>query len=107
MTSKVAVASSDGKVVNQHFGRAKQFLVFDTNDNGEYVFKELRSGTPACDGREHHDDLLLAMVDLVSDCQIILVSQIGPGAIQALREKGIEPHITSEFIDEALKKLSL
>ena len=31
MPLRVAVASSDGKFINQHFGHAEQFLIFDAN----------------------------------------------------------------------------
>ncbi|HEY0196185.1 MAG TPA: NifB/NifX family molybdenum-iron cluster-binding protein [Methanobacterium sp.] len=41
MSYKVAVASSDGKFVNQHFGMAQQFLIFEIDDD-EYKFMELR-----------------------------------------------------------------
>lgn len=40
MSFKVAVASSDGKYINQHFGWAQQFLIFEIDDNGEYKFLE-------------------------------------------------------------------
>ena len=29
MSLRVAVASSDGKTVNEHFGQASRFLIFD------------------------------------------------------------------------------
>lgn len=38
MAYKVAFASSDGKVVNQHFGRTKQFLIVEI-DNKDYKYK--------------------------------------------------------------------
>lgn len=47
MFLRVAVASTDGKYVNDHFGRAKQFLIFDINGS-EYQFLELRQNTPSC-----------------------------------------------------------
>ncbi|HWI55256.1 MAG TPA: NifB/NifX family molybdenum-iron cluster-binding protein, partial [Desulfobacteria bacterium] len=78
MSYKIAVASSDGKVVNQHFGRATQFLIFDIKD-GSYQFNELRKTSPFCKDREHDDDSLQKTVELVSDCKAVLVSQIGPG----------------------------
>ena len=40
MSFKVAVASSDGKYVNQHFGMAQQFLIFEIDDEGNYKFLE-------------------------------------------------------------------
>ncbi len=47
MKWKAAVASSDGKVINQHFGRAKEFLIFEIT-NQEFQFLELRQNNPAC-----------------------------------------------------------
>lgn len=104
MSYKVAVASSDGKVVNQHFGRATQFLIFDIED-GYYRLNELRKTSPFCKDNEHNDDLLNKAVELVSDCKAVLVSQVGPGAASILTEHGVRPIILPEFIDDALKKI--
>ncbi|WP_272942742.1 NifB/NifX family molybdenum-iron cluster-binding protein [Methanobacterium formicicum] len=46
MPIRVAAASSDGKYVNQHFGKADKFLIFDIKDNGEHEFIELRETAP-------------------------------------------------------------
>lgn len=104
MSIKVAVASSDGKYVNEHFGRARQFLIFDIKDE-KYEFDELRDNAPPCAGQDHHEDLLIKTVELLSDCQAILVSQIGPGAMEALALKGIKSYVIPDFIDEALNRL--
>jgi len=38
MSYEIAVASSDGKVVNQHFGKATNFLIFEVEgDNFKYI----------------------------------------------------------------------
>ncbi|OPY58379.1 MAG: FeMo cofactor biosynthesis protein NifB [Pelotomaculum sp. PtaU1.Bin035] len=105
MSYKVAVASSDGKFVNQHFGRASQFLIFEIKDDGGFFFLVLRDNTPPCDGGAHNSDLLARTVDLISDCRVVLVSQIGPGAIDALLSRGIQPHVIPDFIEDALKRL--
>ncbi len=104
MTIKVAVASSDGKYISQHFGRTKQFLVFKIKDDN-YEFYELRKNIPPCNGQDHQEDLMLNTVELLSDCQAIVVSQIGPGAIDALVLKGIKAYVIPDFIDVALKRL--
>jgi len=105
MSYKVAVASSDGKFINQHFGRARQFLVFEIKDDGEFEFLVLRDNTPPCDGGVHNDDLFAGTVDLISDCRAVLASQIGPGAIDALLSRGIQPYVIPDFIEDALKRL--
>lgn len=104
MTIKVAVASSDGKYINEHFGRTQQFLVFEINDD-EYEFIELRKSTPPCNGQGHNEDLMLTTIEMLSDCQAIVVSQIGPGAIERLAVHGINAYVIPDFIEDALKRL--
>lgn len=106
MSFKVAVASSDGKFVNQHFGMAQQFLIFEIDDEGKYEFLELRENLPACDVEGHSEDAMTRSVKLISDCDAILASQIGPGAIDILIKNGIEPYLAPTYIDEALKELA-
>jgi predicted Fe-Mo cluster-binding NifX family protein len=103
---KVAVASSDGKVVNQHFGMASQFLIFELEDDGAFKFLELRKNEPACSVEGHSDISMENSIDLISDCDVVLASQIGPGAVDILLANNIEPYIAPTFIDEALSELS-
>ena len=49
MSIKVALASTDGKVVNEHFGRASGFLIFDISGTG-FEFVKRVEVKPACDG---------------------------------------------------------
>lgn len=103
MAFKVAVASSDGKYVNQHFGKAQNFLIFEFNENGEYEFSELRETPPRCGGS---DDLKKRSLDMLSDCKFLLVTQIGPGATKKLMAQGTKPLSMPMFIEDALKELS-
>ncbi len=107
MSFKVAVASSDGKYVNQHFGVVQQFLIFEIDDEGEYKFLELRKNIPACEVGGHTDEAMARSVELISDCDAVLASQIGPGAVNALAARGIEAYVAPTFIDQALKELAL
>ncbi len=52
---RIGIASSDGIVVNQHFGRARQFQIVDVEDNGNIHFVEIRKVCPVCDGGTHDD----------------------------------------------------
>lgn len=105
MSYRVAVASSDGKFVNQHFGMASQFLVFEIDEKGEYKFLELRENAPACGIEGHTEDAMSTSIKLISDCKFVIASQIGPGAIDILLKNNIEPYIAPIFIEDALKKL--
>lgn len=104
MSYKVAVASSDGKFVNQHFGKAQKFLIVEIEEDGQYQFLELRETAPRCGGSV---DLKEKTLDLISDCQMVLVSQIGPGAAKKLINRGIKPLILPLLIDDALKEIYL
>lgn len=104
MSLRVAVASSDGKVINQHFGRAGIFLVFDVDEKG-YRFVEERKSDPPCQLGEHDDNALDRTVGLIADCGIVLASMIGPGAEQAMNTRGIRAYAISDYIDRALEKL--
>lgn len=106
MSYKVAVASSDCKFINQHFGRARQFLIFEIKDGGGFEFLALRENTPPCGVGEHDDRLLEKTVDLISDCKVVLACQIGPGASDILLARGIHPYSRPGFINDVLKRLT-
>ncbi len=103
---RVAVVSSDGKVINQHFGKASSFLIFEV-DCGNIRFIEVRETTPLCGSAEcgHADDALSRTISLISDCEAMLCARIGCGAEEGLREKGIKPIEAPYFIQEVLKKI--
>ncbi|MDD3985381.1 MAG: NifB/NifX family molybdenum-iron cluster-binding protein [Methanobacterium sp.] len=105
MSIRAAVASNDGKVINQHFGHAKQFLIFDIDKNGNNKFIEIRKNIPLCSGGNHTLDGFKNTLDILKNIHIVLVSQIGHGASQNLLSNGIQPFIMPIFIDEALEKI--
>ena len=110
MSFKVAVASSDGKSINQHFGQAPDFLIFEIKENQDLEFIEVRKNIPPYDDPnllENHDNALARSVNLISDCNAVLASQIGPGAIKALLSCKVRPYaIPDLMIEKALKKLA-
>lgn len=105
MTYKIAIASTDGKVVNQHFGKADKFLIINVNDDNRYQFEGNRETTAACLSGQHSDDGLERNISLLSDCTYVLASQIGPGAEYVLNKKGMTPFSISNYIDDAIEKI--
>lgn len=104
-TYKVAVASSDGIVVNQHFGRADTFYIYEVAAEDEYRLLETRKVTPVCNRRDHDDDELRANVGKFKDCKYILVSRIGLGAANIVEQSGITPMELPGIIGESIHKL--
>ena len=104
MSYKIAVASNDGKVVNQHFGRATKFLIFEVEkDNFRYI--ELLDTQAFCNHGEHEENKLMSAVEALEGIRAVLVSQIGNGAAVALKTKGIDVFDVHDIIEDALKKL--
>ena len=104
MGVRIAVASTDGVTVNQHFGRAQQFRIYQLTADGP-VFLEKRDNLPPCAGHEHNDDLLEWAAALIADCRGVVASQIGPGAIDVLLDRRIFAFTMTGRIEDALVAL--
>lgn len=104
MKLKVAVASSDGKVINSHFGRTKQFLIFEIDKEG-FEFLELRTNQPGCSSVSDAPGTMEETIQLISDCQYVLSSQIGPGMVQRLAAINILGMSKPTLIEEGLEEL--
>ncbi len=104
MDVKIAIASSDGQNVNEHFGRARSFDVYHLGDNGQ-TFIERREVNPVCNEHTHDDDRLFRTADALSDCRGVVAAQIGSGAIDALLTHRIMAFTLPGPIVEAIEAL--
>lgn len=104
MNVRIAVASSDGSTINEHFGRTPVFRIYSLTSDG-HEFLELRSGKPPCQHHEHSNNALEAAAELISDCRGVIASQIGSGAIDVLLNRRIFAFTMSGTIDDALTVL--
>ena len=104
-TFRVALASSDGGyTVDTHFGRAREFFVYQYFD-GEWVFVEKRTLEPVCRNGVHSSDEMLSSVAAFSDCQYVIASRIGMGASSAMAQMGIVAMALPGDLMEALDKI--
>ena len=102
---RIAVASSDGVRVDQHFGHASQFLVFDVVA-GRARLMETRANIAACGAdRDGLDDPMLHSVERIGDCQAVAVAKAGPCAAELLIAEGIYWIETDAPVAEALARL--
>jgi len=104
MDIKVAVASSDGISVNEHFGRAHSFMIYRFTA-GEWEHLENREHRPPCTGHEHNDNLLEQTADLIADCWGVISAQVGPTAFDLLISRRVLPFVMKGPLDEALETL--
>jgi len=101
---KIAVATSDGIVVNNHFGKARKFYIY--NLQGEQLdFLEIREVTPVCDRGNHDDEKLRENIRVIEDCKYLLVSKIGDGALSEVEKFGIDTYELPGIITESVKQL--
>lgn len=90
---KVAFATTDGQNVDEHFGRAGMFAIYDLDTTG-YCFVELRRFGDGIDravaetkgmGRLHEDRVQDKTARL-ADCKIVYLTEIGgPSAARLIR----------------------
>ena len=102
---RVAVASSDGLTVNQHYGRAEIFYIYYVDDNEGYDFLEKRKVTPVCMDGSHNQQAMAESVKAFADCRYLVASRIGSGALQALSAQGITSMELPGSIDEAILRV--
>jgi nitrogen fixation protein NifX len=101
---KVAFASTDRVRVNQHFGSAEGFAIYEVTRDKATLNGVAEFAAEAMDGNEGK---LAAKVDFLADCAAVYVMAIGASAIKQLLAKGIQPVRINEvdMIDDLLAEI--
>lgn len=102
---RIAATSSDGIIIDQHFGKADKFLIFEIEDNLIKLIEE-RENTPICGTNGHAEEKVNATVKLIADCEAVFVTKIGMGPALTLQDKGITVYEVSTSINEALERFA-
>ncbi|WP_226472894.1 NifB/NifX family molybdenum-iron cluster-binding protein [Dechloromonas denitrificans] len=102
---KVAFASTDRTRVNQHFGAAEGFAVYEVTPDKATLVGVAEFAEEAMDGNE---DKLAAKVDFLAGCAAVYVMAIGASAIKKLMAKGVQPIRINEVdaVDDLLGEIS-
>jgi nitrogen fixation protein NifX len=104
-TYRIAAASTDGKTINEHFGKASSFLIYDIGKEGSN-FIEKRNVTPLNCESEHTEENLASAVEALKDCTAIVTVKIGGPVRRIFEINGISVFEKSDSIDNALAKLT-
>lgn len=103
--TRVAVATRGGDKVNQHFGHATEFLIYDT-DGAEVKLVGVRKIQAYCHGKADCNGdkaaTLQEIISILSDCRILLCSGIGDGPRASLNKIGVLPLVRKGGIQEAI-----
>src|SRR5512133_308989 len=91
---RVAFTSSDGRVVDEHFGTAQGFWIWEVGrDEASFVARVL-----AIDAPEDEDDRIAARANAVAGCAIVTTLQIGGPAAAKLVARRIHPMKTDREV---------
>jgi predicted Fe-Mo cluster-binding NifX family protein len=99
---RIAFAST-GEYVDQHFGSARFYQVYDLTDDG-YEHVGMRRTEASCQG--HCEGGFDAILDTLQDCDAIFVAKIGEGAASYVISKGKRVFEARGALEEILKELS-
>lgn len=101
---RIAVASKTGMTVDQHFGQAEQFYIYESDgDAASYV--ETRSVSKYCNGMDDCGEKAGRMAGIlaaVDDCKGVLALRIGESPLKKLEIKGIRVFTLYENVDKAV-----
>jgi nitrogenase molybdenum-iron protein alpha/beta subunit/MoaA/NifB/PqqE/SkfB family radical SAM enzyme len=104
---KYAVASKSGMLVDQHFGHAGEFYIYET-DGAQVKFLEKRLVKSYCTGTENCDDSMKPAMEsilaAVADCSGVIALRIGDSPTRKLESLGIVVISTYDRIEDAVLK---
>jgi predicted Fe-Mo cluster-binding NifX family protein len=106
---KIAVATEQGKIISDHFGRSPYFAIFEI-ENGNIINQSMRQNTFTGHFRGHHEGHQHvehqhgtggthghdSAAEGLGDCNVVISHGMGRRAWEDLRARGIEMIVTDE-----------
>lgn len=99
----VAVATKGGGIVNQHFGHAKEFQIFEVDAN-EAKFVGHRKIDHYCQGGYGEEASLEGIIKAIADCKAVLVSKVGECPKQELKDAGLQVVEAYDVIEKVARE---
>jgi nitrogen fixation protein NifX len=103
MNTRIAFAAT-GDYIDQHFGSARYWQVYDLADDGSFRHVETRRTAAKCQGNcEGGFDHLLGALE---DCDAVFVSRIGQSAAAFMIGRGKRVFEAAGEIEEIIARIS-
>ena len=102
MSFRIAFASLDGAYIDQHFGNAQFFQIFDVNGT-EYEEVESRRAEASCRG--NCDGGFDCLLETLQDCDAIFALKIGQGAAAYMISHGKRIFEASGPVESVLEQV--
>lgn len=106
---RFAVATRSGILVDQHFGKVDDFLIYEYHE-GRVIYIEKRhigqyctGGADACDSQE---DKMNRIINALHDCKGVIALRIGVAPQRRLEERGIHTYTTYDGIHESIIEIA-
>jgi predicted Fe-Mo cluster-binding NifX family protein len=99
---QVAIVSTDGINVNEHFGRADRFLIYEIDSTHSTLLAAPKAEPLSVGDPDHPFDKARfdAVLKALSGCKRVYCTRIGERPTAELKKNGIEPVIFQGSITE-------
>lgn len=104
----IAVASKDGKEINQHFGHAERFLIYEVSGGSARMVAEKNVERYCSFDPEHplRTHILKEIAEALAGCRAVVTAQMGEHPKAELERLGIEPFMVTGDIETTLVDLA-
>ena len=88
----IAVATKNGKEIDQHFGHAERFLIYDVDGNNASLVDEKKVERYCSMDPDHplRGHLLRKIADALAGCRAVACAQIGQAPLTEMERMGID-----------------
>jgi len=104
----IAVASKSGKEIDEHFGHAERFLIYDVEGSSAKLVDEKKVDR-YCSYDEDHPlraPLLLKIAEALAGCRAVTCAQIGQAPLMEMERLGIDVFTVEGPIGKTLVELA-
>jgi predicted Fe-Mo cluster-binding NifX family protein len=104
----IAVASKNGKDIDQHFGHAERFLIFEVEGNSASLVDEKKVERYCSMDPDHplRGNILRAIAAALDGCRVLACAQIGQAPLMEMERLGIDVFTVEGPIKPALIDLA-
>ncbi len=101
---RVAIGTSSGEYVDEHFGHARYFEIYEVNRDG-FEFIGARKAPASCRG--HCEGGFETVLELLQDCDAIFVVRIGETAAAFLISHGKRVFEADGTVENLLQEIQV
>lgn len=106
MKYRVAIGTNDKQNVTEHFGGSRQFTVVEIDQEKDSILQigdRICPFASQCGG--HQEELIREKIQMISDCQIVLVNKIGGQSEKRLNQQNMIALQYQGSIESALSQI--